>query len=463
MPANAQKQADWAKLTPAQKKAANQAQGGGKNKPGATPAKPAPGSPTAQMNEVFDTSKDHLNNNPNYDAGSQFVQDSLGATNFHGQNDYLAGLGDKVNASNFNEPLDLLRDFLGVGGGGGYGSNSGGNNRIAGGTVRANYAVDGNGQVSFPGQGGSGNVPDTVGNSNSFFAQKIKDLFDAQRLDPANDPTMQPYLDSLKRNALEAHQASQADLSARAEGSGRYGGGLYQNMQAQQGMKYNQALQDQLASTIFGARKDALDRQMGGLGMTNQRDIAAMQDATQRYSADSAASAASSGAGAMSEGMKRGQDLQAMQMLMGHQQFGLGMQGDVGKMMQAQQMGALSAIPGLEGAQQGWMQGMLGGAQGNMQNQISQQNNAAQIKASQIGARPGMLNAQLQQQMYNDPMQQMNQYLQNLQMIGNMGGAQWGQGGPQPGSIPNGADPNIAALMGLIGGGMQGYGAGGGQ
>jgi hypothetical protein len=448
------------RLVPTQAPPARGGGGGGGSSARPQGEQPAPTQPGRDMlTDVYNQGRNQLNNS-NYNTGSGYIQNTLGSTNFQGQNDYLANLGNQVGNANFEEPLDRLRTFLGSGTGGINGGRQGGGNV----TYRSYDPTGGSvGGVNVSGSQSSsgGVVPDTVGDLDTFFARQMRALFDPSTLDPANDPTMQPYLDALKREANEAYMQSLGDLDARAEGSGRYGSGMYNRQRVLSNEEYNEALQGQIAQQLFGARESAMGRRMEGLGMTNQRDLAAMQDKTQRYGIDAQANAArdagSSMSSAMSEAQEKQMELQAIGMLMGHQQFGLSALGDVGSRLQAGQLGALGAIPGLEGANQGYLSAMLGGAQGVSQQGMHQQDLANRLQAARIGNQVGMANLNFQRQMYNDPLNQMGQFLDIYGRLGQMGGAQWGQG-PPPNMVPNGPSPWAAGLGGAVGGGMAGWG-----
>lgn len=414
-------------------------------------APPRPQGASGMFGGVYDAANDLLGGAPNtgnVQAGSQYAQNSLGSTNFAGSNDYLNALGNQASQADFNLPIQLLQQFLGANPNGSSNSSPGGSRGLGGRTF--SVSSGGGGAPGGGSSGPGGVVPDTVGNSDSFFAQQIRALFDPSRLDPANDPTMAPYLDVLEQRAGERSAADQAALSAMAEGGGRFGSSLYNAQAGSQALGSERALNEAIAQTLFGSREAALGRQMQGLDMTNTRDLSAMNDMTQRAGIDaqsrasSAANAAQMAAARMAqETAFRGQDLGALQGIMGHTQFGLGQLGNVGQLLQQQQLGSLGAIPGLEAAalgSQGWdmnaLNMMLGaaGGQGNLEG------NRMAANASRAGT-------DFQRYMYDDQAawRNINNMLGVAQTIGGMGGTS--QGAPPYGAMtPPWIDPTMDGI-----------------
>jgi hypothetical protein len=189
--------------------------------------------------------------------------------------------------------------------------------------------------------GGGAGVPDTVGRSNGFFASKVKELWDPATMDPANNPALAPYIEQLRKNMAEERDAALAEVGDQYAGLGMFGS----SGKALEAGRARAGSDNALANAISGAYMQdysgAWDRRMSALNMTNQRDLGAMQDATQRYGIDQSASAASAGARAAAESQQaaldlqrelgmRGQDLDAIGLMMGHDRAGLGMLAGLG-------------------------------------------------------------------------------------------------------------------------------------
>lgn len=218
---------------------------------------------------------------------------------------------------------------------------------------------------------GGGGVPDsTVGNK--FFSKHINELFDPSRLDPANDPTMQPMIDNIQRESEESYWRQIADINNQAEGAGRYGGSFYQGLRAAQADEYNEALQGTIAQQYQAARNAALQRQMEALGLVNSRDIAEGQISASRDAASASAGAAGYSARLGYDAQMDANRLQAMQMMLGAGQFGMQMGGNMAELMQngqiaANQIGQGWAQIGQHGYDQAGQFGQLGvGALGQL-------------------------------------------------------------------------------------------------
>lgn len=131
------------------------------------------------------------------------------------------------------------------------------------------------------GKGGANLIPDTMG-ADSYFGTQAKSFFDPSALDPANDPTLQPYIDALRRNFMEQLDEQLLGIDEASNARGMYAGSGRALQSALTSQKGNQALADQLAQVYMGQRQGALERQMEALGLINNRDISAGQNATQR-------------------------------------------------------------------------------------------------------------------------------------------------------------------------------------
>lgn len=319
-----------------------------------------------QWNDRFGSSysgaEDYAQNNPWSQASSGWVNDTLSGS--MDRNPWMSRLYGQTEGLDMNRGLEYLEDYLGgtsgenggvrprprpVGGGGGGGYGGGG----------------------YTSSSSGGHIPDsTVGNK--FFSQKVNALFDPSVLDPENDPTMQPMIDAIQRESEESYLRSITDLVNQAEGAGRYGGGLYQGMRAQQQDEYSEALQGTLAQQYRAARESALQRQMEALGLVNTRDISEGQIAAQLEAANMAASASGANARLGYDAEMDSHRLQAMQMMLGAGQFGMQMGGNMAELMQngqiaANQIGQGWAQIGQHGYDQSAQFGQLGlGAMGQL-------------------------------------------------------------------------------------------------
>lgn len=119
-------------------------------------------------------------------------------------------------------------------------------------------------------------VPDSSLGDDEFYNQAQFFLDDA-RLDPANDPTLQPMIDAIQRESLQDYKNSVANLQLQAEGGSRFGRDYYMAALGRSNEQYNEGMQSTLANVYFGAREGALNNRMQMLGLGNQRDIAAGQ------------------------------------------------------------------------------------------------------------------------------------------------------------------------------------------
>lgn len=366
-------------------------------------------------------------------------------------------------AHNITNPMDeafnALRGYLG----GGQGQGQQPNGPAGGGSYNYSASMSANPSLWGGGSGqGGGQVPDTVGGQNSFFAQQIRALFDAQRLDPANDPTMRPMLDAMRRESSENMYASMQDLSGRAEGSGLFGSGSYNalmNRAREEGME---SLDSSTAQMMLASREGALARQMQGLDMTNTRDLGAMQDATNRYGIDASSAASGAGQAAAAADAMEGRKLQAIQMMLGGGQDLLGFQGSMAGMRQQGQQDAVNSGLGFANlGMQGYQTGLaadqnrmsaldlIRGSLGNQQQyQLGQAQNAT--ARAGVGVQRGQLNLSRANSLNDSAMNMM----QMLSMLAGMGGTTTSTGGVMP-PTNNSMDPNTAALLALLGGGAS--------
>jgi len=108
----------------------------------------------------------------------------------------------------------------------------------------------------------------------SLYEDNIGYWLDPARRDPANDPTLQPYLDMLGREAAQDHARSMYDLHDRQAGSGLLGTGYYQGMRVAANEQFDEALQGTKAQVIFGRLSEAEQNALNALGLESNRDIA---------------------------------------------------------------------------------------------------------------------------------------------------------------------------------------------
>lgn len=433
--------------------------GSGLNRPGGLPGSNAANNysdPNWIMSQIAQRGLDSQSN-PLYQSISRYNNSLLNPTQASpsgGTNPVLDDLYRRLGGVSFDQPVNLLTQFLGVDANGNYGGSGSGS---------------GNGRMRWTSSGGSsssdrdtsGGVPDTVGNQNSYFAQRIREFFDPSRLDPANDPTMQPYLDAMRQQVLESNRDLMGKMSARAEGSGRYGGSLYGKWVRDAADAAATDVANASSQALFGSRQNALAQQMEALGLINNRDLAAMQDATNRYGINSSAGASGAASAAQMELARRGQDLDAITALMGYQQGGLGSLQRLGEFngnMQGNASNALGSLLGMD--QAGW------GQAANAANWMGQNywtgqefdfnRQQAEAEARRQAAADAFSREQWDwqrgwQDLFNED-QLMQNWLNGIATIAGMGGTSYGT------STTPGAGINTGAsfLTGAIGGGMSG-------
>lgn len=424
---------------------------------GGAPATPAPNLNSANgiLSEV---AKQGLNagKSPMIDDATKFTRDTLNSTNFTGRNDILADLTDRLGNASFDSPTDLLKGFLGGNyDGGGAGQKNGGSSG-SGGSSGGGYSGGGGGGYSSPagsaygfagGAAGSA-VPDATGYGT--FGTEIRQVFENAKKNPADDPNVQAMIESLKRESLQGHQRSVADLDARSEASGRFGGGAWADARSLANEQYDEGLQGQIASVYVGQRQSALDRAMAALGLVNNRDMASMNDATQREGIAASSAASSAGLSAQMDLARRGQDLDAINALMKHQEFGISTLGSLGSQLSDDQFKALGSVSDISGIGLNGLNiaGNAGSAMAGLQGSLASSNAQRSIANNALN---------FEKQKYQDylPQQQINDYLRTIGLIGGMGGTQTGV---NPGANVPYVNATAAALMGGAGGALTAYG-----
>jgi len=263
----------------------------------------------------------------------------------------------------------------------------GGSNPGTGGGANYSASMSANPSLWGGGVGQSGGIRDTIGGSSDWVAQQIRALADPRNFDPANNPTLGPLMAKLRAEAGENQNAMMQDLAMQSEGSGLFGTGGHDYAMTRAREEGMESLDQQIAQILYGDYNAAQGRLMEGINMGNTRDMASMQDATQRYGIDSSAASAGAGIAAQQADAREARSLQALGMLGGMGQDLLGFKGSMANMRQDGQLGALNA--GLGYGQLG-MQGFNTGL-------AAQQNQLAALGLKGDAAQ-GISNAYLQDQ-----------------------------------------------------------------
>lgn len=131
----------------------------------------------------------------------------------------------------------------------------------------------------------SGNlVPDsTIGKKE--YSNNIKWFLDEERLDPMNDPTMQPVLDAMKREAEEDFWNRTRDLRDQAASRSLLGTDYWTYQKGRAREEFDEGMQSNIASLMHDSRTRAEQQRLAALGQVNERDIAAGQFKTARATA----------------------------------------------------------------------------------------------------------------------------------------------------------------------------------
>jgi hypothetical protein len=312
-------------------------------------------------------------------------------------------------------------------GGGGYGGGGyGGGSSYGGSSSRGGSSS------------GGGSVPDTVGGSNGFFADQMRKMFDPAATDPMQDPTWQGVANALTRESQKNLKVQMDQIGDEAEGGNMYGGSGFQIERGTARGEAESGLTDALSKRAADLRNAALDRQMQGLGLVDQRDIASMNDATNRYGIDSSASSAAAG--------------NALSARLAHDQMRLDtLMGLGGALQGGQQFASGDLVPTLEGVRQGQLTTGFGMANTLAARQAQQRAaaNAARQKAAVAAALA--------------PGQDLEDYIGRLTGVGGMFGDtsttthETGTGAPVPSY--SGPSPTESAWTAGLGALAQGAGA----
>jgi hypothetical protein len=309
-----------------------------------------------------------IDKDPLYGQASDFLGGMLGTGQSSEEaldyNPVAKDLNERLKGSSLDESDTLLREFLGIGEGGSYsssGSSRSGGNPAAAAAGRVAYRGP---AISWAGNTPSGSaVPDTSKGGGQFNDELAK-IFDPARLDPASDPTMQPMLDAIQKEAKKGLQDSLWDLDAQIAGAGRYGSDSAAFARGAATNEFGDALNQAVSSTLFSSREANLGRVMEGLGLRNSRDVAAMADATQREGISASSGAAAGGLELQRELANRGMDLEAIQMLTQNNQFGMAQLGELAGQLSSDKFNALGGVGDLLGLKLGGGELALGAGSG---------------------------------------------------------------------------------------------------
>jgi hypothetical protein len=331
-----------------------------------------------------------------------------------------------------NQGRNLLADFLS--GSGGRGSGGG-------------YGGGGGGGFSASGGGGGAQIPDSSMGKGAFADAAQWFLDRENRLNPADDPTLKPYLDAIQQEALESYNATSNDLATTMSGKGLWGGSQYDGLMQMARDDANENTTNAVAGVIKGSRDQALAQMMEMLGLGNQRDIAQGQlnDSAMNRDAQMAAS------GASARGADQDRRLQAIGMMMQGDQFGLGLKGNMAELLQNGQLGALQAGIGYgELGQSGYDRATnLGGLGLSALGQLG--GNIGNYYQSQYARRASERANQFARDRYNDerPWNEADRMIDMLRGLGELGGDY-----DMPGYVPEPRDNSTNPLMdALLGGG----------
>jgi hypothetical protein len=286
-------------------------------------------------------------------------------------------------------------------------------------------------------------MPPDTGAGSGTFQTYLRQMMD----EGANEEEIAGVLDSMRGDRERELYSSIADVQAAAAGAGRSGGdweaARESDARGQMLNKFGQ-LSAQLRYGDLEARRQA---KVELLGLLNNRDIAAMMDATNRAGISaSAGSAAAANATAEKLGL-RAQDLQAIMGVMEGSQFGLDQLLRMGGQLSSDRMGSLGMIPAFEGLGLAGQQNALGAARGLAD--IDAREAAARARAGSNRQNAALMQSEAQQRMLND-------YLRTVLGIGGMGGTSTTQGT----NVVPGAGVSVggATAAGLVGGGIAGAG-----
>lgn len=286
------------------------------------------------------------------------------------------------------------------------------------------------------------------------FNDTVKRLLDEQ----VNQADIQAIIDAQNADITRGMQRQMWDLDAASQGTGRFGGDMWAGLQRQARGDAVDQMGTFASQTRLGAQADLRDMYQNLLGQVNTRDIALMNDGTQRAGIAAAGSGGGGGNQQAFDLERRGQNLQALSLLMQGQQHSTGQLSGLGDRLSQDQLGAINQSQGLAGVNLAGL-GQANNAASNLAGMHAADNQLAAARAA-ARTQQSIANAQLNQsaQMFNAnaAQQQVDNYLRTLAGIGGMGGTSTTQG---TNVVPGlGVNPTRAALQGALGGGLAGYG-----
>lgn len=404
----------------------------------------------AGLNEWNENAGDWAQGAIDYGQGNDFTNsanDYIQNTLSGGQNNRWADqlFGD-LNDVNMDESNQYLRDFLGGSGG------SGG--RGGGGGLGSGYS----------GVGGTGGRKVKIQDSTmgkGAFADTAQWFLDRDaRLNPADDPTLKPYIDAMQQEALESYQGMSNDLDSELSGRGLWGGSRASGLKQMARDDAQENITNATAGVYQGSRDNAINKMMEMLGLGNQRDIAQGNIDAQMEAANMAASSSNSANASNRYNADQDRRLQAISMMMQGGQFGLGMKGDMANMLQGAQDNALNAgigygELGMSGYDRANNMGQLGlGALSQLGGNVSSYYN------SQYGRQASERANQFARERYDNqlPWDNANQMIDLLRNMGSLSGEYDSPGYVQsPGPSGSSTPPWLDALLAGGGAGIDQY------
>jgi len=349
------------------------------------------------------------------------------------------------------DTADLLRRFMDSnsfgggpnGGSGGGGGSTGGQGYVS----RQQYDQWTNGG-SNPNNNGGG-IGDATGTGT--FGTQVNKIFS----DTGNAADLQTLIDAMSADAERGHFATIRDLDSAAQGGGRFGGGTYRadRTEAQRGL--DQEIIRGSAATRLNNADQIRAAKLQALGLVNQRDLGALGARTSENIANSSSAAARAGAADQISLARRGQDLDALGMLLGNEHAGNAELSGLGRQLSSDRLNTMGqVIPGLEGVGLSGLDRSLGGA--GVMTDLQGIKANRDVGMAGVRMQGNALNQQAQIYNASAAQNQLFDYLKTIQGIGGMGGTShtYGQN-VQPGL---GVSVGGATVGGAAAGAAQGYG-----
>jgi hypothetical protein len=122
-------------------------------------------------------------------------------------------------------------------------------------------------QAANAGGGSEPSVGQNTYNSNIGY------YLDEARKSPTDDPTLQPWIDALKRESQQTFERSTYDLHDQMSKESLLGTGYYGGMMGFANEQYNEGMQSQLANVYMGRLNQVEQNELNALGMQNNRDM----------------------------------------------------------------------------------------------------------------------------------------------------------------------------------------------